>query len=162
DEVKMRLIPVRIGNNVDGDDQSELTRHLQGLQILIESDTLAVQSQRLIVQRLGGKKHVQESQTLPIGEDLTIAEYHVTTRLQIIPLPDPALFYGPPDRHAVLRMDERHVIDNKHVGLADPCEVFHDGFWGAVPIATTIKGPGAAEGAVPRTATRELNRSGRS
>src|SRR5438128_10353622 len=74
DEAKMRLIPVRIGNNVDGDDQSELARHFQGLHILIESDTLAVQSQRLLVQRLDAKKHVQESQTLPIGEDLTIAE----------------------------------------------------------------------------------------
>src|SRR5712692_10247934 len=74
DEAKMRLIPVRIGNNVDGDVQAKLTRHLQGLQILIEGDTLAVQSQRLLVQRFEAKKHVQETKPLPIGEDLTVAE----------------------------------------------------------------------------------------
>src|SRR5712692_953571 len=73
DEAKLRFIPVRIGNKVDGDDQAELTRHLQGLQILIEGDTLAVQVQCLFVQRLDAKKHIQETEPLPIREDFTVA-----------------------------------------------------------------------------------------
>jgi hypothetical protein len=58
-------------------------------------------------------------------------------------------------------MDEHHVIDDKHVGLSDASQVFYDCLWGALPIAAAIKGPGAAEGAVPGTATRELNGSTR-
>ena len=74
DEEKLRFIPVRIGNKVDGNDQAELTRHLQGLQILIEGDALAVQVQCLFVQRLDTKKHIQEAEPLPIREDFTVAQ----------------------------------------------------------------------------------------
>src|SRR5712691_402470 len=74
DEAKLRCIPVRIGNKVDGDDQAELTCDLQGLQILVEGDALAVQLQCLFVQCLDAKKHVQETESLPIGEDFTVAQ----------------------------------------------------------------------------------------
>ena len=74
DKAKLPFIPVRIGNKVDGDDQAELPRHFQGLQVLIEGDTLAVQVQGLFVQRLDAKKHVQETEPLPVGEDLTVAQ----------------------------------------------------------------------------------------
>ena len=66
-----------------------------------------------------------------------------------------------PNRHAVLWMDERHVTDDKHVGLSDASQVFYYCLWGALPIAAVIKGPGAAEGAVSGTATRELDGSTR-
>src|SRR5712691_11666598 len=54
-------------------------------------------------------------------------------------------------------MNERHVIDDKHVGLSDAGQVFYHCLWSVLPVAATIKGPGAAEGTVPGTATRELN-----
>src|SRR5262245_57833674 len=74
DEAKLRFIPVRTSNKVDGDDQAELTRHLQGLQILIEGDALAVQVQGLFVQRLDTKKHIEKTEPLPICEDFTVAQ----------------------------------------------------------------------------------------
>ena len=35
-----------------------------------------------------------------------------------------------PNRHAVLGMDERHVIDDKHVELLDASQVFYHCLWG--------------------------------
>src|SRR5262252_81604 len=50
------------------------------------------------------------------------------------------------------------TVDNEHVGFLDLRQVVHDGFRGALAIAPTIEGPGAAEGAVPRTAAGKFNR----
>src|SRR5262249_40581694 len=79
---------------------------------------------------------------------------------EIILLPNTAPSDSLADRKAVLRMDEGDIIDDEHAGFANGREIFEDALRADQAIASAIKGPGAAERAIPRTATREFDRSG--
>src|SRR5262249_12805526 len=60
--------------------------------------------------------------------------------------------------HAMLLADEGDIIDDEDAGLADGGEIGDDLLRAAQAIGAAIEGPGAAEGAVPGTAARELDR----
>src|SRR4029077_10486226 len=62
------------------------------------------------------------------------------------------------DRVAVFGVDEGHVVDGEHVGLADAGQVLARRLRGALAIAAPVEGPRAAERAVPRAAAGELHR----
>jgi len=59
----------------------------------------------------------------------------------------------------VTRLDKGDVIDDEDPGLLDPREVLDGSLRAQLAVAPTIKGPGAAEGAIPGTAAGELDRS---
>ena len=56
---------------------------------------------------------------LPEPEDLLVAQQHVAAGLQVVLLLDPAAGDRLADRHAVLGLDERHVVDDEDARLAD-------------------------------------------
>src|SRR5271169_1907995 len=65
------------------------------------------------------------------------------------------------DFHAVPLLHEGDVVDDKDLRFADRSEILDDPIRADQPIAAAVKGPCAAKGAVPRTASRELDRGTR-
>src|SRR5262249_39260238 len=66
-----------------------------------------------------------------------------------------------PDGKAVPGMDECDVVDDEHARFLDRFEILNDAFGARQSVAAAVEGPRAAERAVPRTAARKLDRSGR-
>ena len=68
---------------------------------------------------------------------------------------------GPRDRladgHAVLGLDEGHVVDDEDAGLANLLQLVDGRFRAFDPIAASIECPGAAEGTIPGAAPAELD-----
>ena len=59
--------------------------------------------------------------------------------------------------NAVLGLDEGHVVDDEHVGLADARQVLRRRLRRRLAVAAAVEGPRAAERAVPRAAAGELD-----
>ena len=62
------------------------------------------------------------------------------------------------DGHAVLGLDERHVVDDEDARLADRRQLVHGGLGRLDAVAPPVKRPGAAERAIPGAAPAELDR----
>ena len=61
-------------------------------------------------------------------------------------------------RHPVLLLQEGDIADNKDAGLANRPQILDRAIRADQPVASAVKGPGAAEGAIPRTAARKFDR----
>ena len=123
---------------------------------LATADPLAI-LQPLFVDRLHAQEHVLrpscfQTRTRPCFQQ------NVAAGLQVVLLPDAALFDRLGDRVAVLGVDERHVVDDEHARLANVCQILAHHLWTDLAVAAAIEGPGAAKGAVPGAAARELDR----
>ena len=150
-----------VGDDVDGDREPERAGDLQRAQVLVEGDPLAVGLEGVLVEGLDPEEHVVEAEPLPAREQLLVLDQHVAAGLQVVLLADaPPLDLGR-DRVAVLGVDEGHVVDDEHVGLADARQVLARRLRRALPVAAPVEGPRAAEGAVPGAAAGELDRGAR-
>src|SRR6185437_7782531 len=65
---------------------------------------------------------------------------------------------GLADRHAMFGVDEGDIVDDEDARLLDHAEVVDDVLRADLAIGAAIECPGAAEGAVPWTAARKLDR----
>ena len=130
-------------------------------EVLVGRHALAVQAQRLLVEGLDAEEHVVQAEPLPVREDLPVLDQDVAARLEVVLLADAAALDLAADGEAVLGLDERDVVDEEHVGLADPREVLAGGLRRDLAIAPPVERPRAAERAVPRAAARELGRRAR-
>src|SRR5271169_2633722 len=65
------------------------------------------------------------------------------------------------DLHSVPLLHKGYVVDDEHSRFADRSEILDDPIRADQPIAAAVEGPCAAESAVPRTASRELDRGTR-
>src|SRR4029077_2602216 len=61
------------------------------------------------------------------------------------------------DRHPVPLLQKGDIVDDEDPGLTDRSQILDRSLWADQPIASAVKGPGAAEGAIPRTAARKLD-----
>ncbi len=84
---------------------------------------------------------------------------HIAAGLEVILFLDAAPRDRLPDGVAVTRLDKGDVIDDEDSGLLDPREVLDGPLRAQLAVAPTIKGPGAAKGAIPEAAAGELDRS---
>ena len=155
------LVPVGVGDDVDGHGQAQSPGDLQRLHVGIGRHALAMPLERLGIERLHAEEHVEETEPSPVGEDLLVAEQHVATRLEVVLLADAPPLYLAADREAVLGVDERHVVDQEHVGLLDAGQVLGGRLGGGLAVAAAVERPGAAERAIPGAAARELGRGAR-
>src|SRR5262249_5303545 len=155
------LVPVGIGDDVDRHDQPELARELERALVVPPVDALADALQPLLVRRLDAEEHVAEAELSPPREDLPVAEQHVGSGLEVVTLLDPAALDLVRDRHAVLAPDERHVVDDEDVRLADGGEVLDRRLRREDAVAPPVERPRAAERAVPGAPARELDRGAR-
>src|SRR5439155_917700 len=155
------LVPVGVGDDVDGHGEVQLARDLERLEVLARRHALAMGLQPFLVERLQAEEHVAEAETLPVLEDLAVLDEHVAARLQVVLLLDPAPLDLLADAEAVLRVDEGDVVHQELVALGDARQVLGGAFGRSLPVAAPVEGPGAAERAVPRTAARELGRGAR-
>lgn len=142
-------VPVRIGDNIDRDLDAERSRALQGLEVLAKADTLAVKLEAFFVDGLDAEEHVTHPERLPVLEEIHIAQEHIAARLEVILFLDAAPRDRLPDGVAVTRLDKGDVIDDEDSGLLDLREVFDGSLRAQLAVAPTIKGSGAAEGAIP-------------
>src|SRR5439155_14460978 len=94
----------------------------------------------------------------PAAEDLLVAQQDVAAGFQVVALADAPALDLVGDGHAELGLDEGDVVDQEDVGLGDAGEVLGGGLGGDLAVAAAVEGPGAAEGAVPGAAARELDR----
>jgi hypothetical protein len=155
------MVPIRISDQVDRDIDAERAGELHRLEIAVERHALTEFAQPLFVDRLEAEKHRLEADALPQAEYLSVPLQHVAAGLEVVPLADA----GPDDRlgdlHAVALVNERNVVDNEDAGLADRAQILDGALGPDQPVAAAVKGPGAAERAVPRAAARELDRGAR-
>ena len=117
------LVPVGVGDDVDGHGEAQLARDFQRLHVGVGGDALAVALERLGVERLHAEEHVEQAQLPPVGEHVLVLEQHVAARLQVVLLADVAPLHLAADGEAVLGVDEGHVVHEEHVGLADARQV---------------------------------------
>src|SRR6516162_3236507 len=151
-------VPVRIGDQVDRYHDPERAGEFERLEIAAERDPFAVPAQAFFVERLEADEHVFETELSPEAEHLLVAQQHVAAGLEVILLADAGPDDRLADRHPVALLHECDVVDDEHTRLADRPEVLDDALRADRAIAAPVKGPGAAEGAVPGAAPRELDR----
>src|SRR5262249_11046217 len=80
---------------------------------------------------------------------------------QIILLLDAAPGDGFADGDAMLRLDERDIVDDEDPGFLNRSEFIRGRFGRLDSITPTVKRPGAAKGAIPGAAPAELDRGAR-
>ena len=95
----------------------------------------------------------------PDLEYFLVAQQDVAARFQVILLLDAFARDRLADGEPVPVLDERHVIDDEHAGLLDASQVLDRPLGADRAVAAAVKGPGAAERAIPGAAARELDRS---
>ena len=156
DHREAALVPVRVGDDVEGNGEAELARDLERLEVLVGSHPLPQQLEPLLVERLHAEEHVVQAEPTPVREDLLVLDEDIAARLEVVLLPDPATLDLAADGEAVLGLDERDVVHEEDVGLADARQVLGRRLRRRLAVAPAVEGPGAAEGAVPGTAAREL------
>src|ERR1700730_1611235 len=77
------LIPIRIGDDVDGDADAERTGELKRLEILAERNALAKFLQAVFVNGLDAEKELGEPELLPELKNFLVTNEHVAARFQI-------------------------------------------------------------------------------
>src|SRR3984893_16649383 len=118
-------------------------------------------AQSLFVDRLDADEHVFETDFCPEAKHLLVAQQHVAAGLEIVFLTDAGADNRLADLHPVPLLHEGDVVDDEDTRFADRPKILDDTLRADHPVAATVKGPGAAEGAVPRAAPRELDRGAR-
>src|SRR5581483_7063999 len=161
DRLEALLVPVAVRDDVDRDADPERARELQRLEVARERDALPEGLEALLVDRLEAEEHVLEAERLPVFEDFLVLQEHVAARLEVVGLLDLPLLDLLADRVAVVLLDEGHVVDDEDARLLDRSELVADALDGALAVAAAVERPRRAEGAVPRAAARELDRSAR-
>ena len=161
DEREPRLVPVRVGDDVDGHAQPHGPGHFQRLVVDLRRGPLAERLQPVLVQRLQAEEHVVQPEPPPAPEHLLVAEQHVAAGFQVVLLADAAALQLAGDLVALLGLDERHVVHDEHARLGDPGHVLGGRFRRQPAVAAAVERPRAAERAVPRAAAGELDRRGR-
>ena len=156
DDLEATLVPVAVGDDVDGDHQPELPRDLQRLEILPRCHALAVELERFLVEGFEAEKHIEEPELLPVLEQIAVLDQHVAAGLEVVLLLHLPPLQLLPDGEAVLGMDEGHVVHEEDVGLADGGEILGRLHGRRLPVAPAVERPRAAERAVPRAAARQL------
>ena len=158
DGTEPRGVPGGVDDQVDGDVDAEPAGHLQGPEVVVRADPLAVRRQALCVDSLHAEEHVAQAEPGPSLEDLPVAQQDVAAGLQVVPLADvPPLELGG-DPVAVLGTDEGHVVHDEHVRLADAGQLVGRRLRRGLAVAAAVERPGGAERAVPRAAAAELDR----
>src|SRR6516162_5463249 len=133
-------VPVRIGDQVDRYHDPERAGEFE---------------------RLEADEHVFETELSPEAEHLLVAQQHVAAGLEVILLADAGPDDRLADRHPVALLHECDVVDDEHTRLADRPQVLDDALRADRAIAAAVERPGAAKGAVPWAAPRELDRGAR-
>src|SRR4029078_13058237 len=154
-------IPRGVGNQVDGDRNSERPGELQRFKVLAERNTFAMEGEALFVDRFNADEHVGETERLPEFEHLLVPQQHVAPRFEIVLFGDAATGDRLADGHPLFGLNEGDVIDDEDSRLTHAAQVINDGFGAARKIAAGVERPGAAEGAVPWTAPRKFDRRAR-
>src|SRR5262245_49912758 len=155
-DLEAALVPVAVGDDVDRHHEPELAGDLERLEVLPGRHALAMKLEPLLVEGLHAQEHVEEPELLPVREEITVLDEHIAARLEVVLLLDLPSLELLPDREAVLGVDERNVVHEEDIGLADGGQVFGHLQGGRLPVAPAVESPGAAEGAVPRAATGQL------
>jgi hypothetical protein len=158
---ELPLVPAGVRDEVDGDVDAEPAGDPQRLEVLVRRRPLAEEVQLLAVERLEAEEHVLQAEVRPPPEHFAVADEHVAAGLQVVAFPDAPALDLVGDGHAVLGVDERHVVDDEEVRLPDPLHLVDDDLRVRLVVAAGVKRPRAAEGAVPRAAARELDRGAR-
>src|SRR6185312_17512101 len=92
------MVPIRVGDQVDGDADAERAGEFERLEIAAERYPLAVFGKPLVVERLEPEEHVRDAKPLPEAEHRLVAQQHVAAGFEVIVLSDA----GPGDRVAQL------------------------------------------------------------
>src|SRR5262249_18713420 len=151
----------RVGDDVDGHRQPDRPCDLQSLAVDSWRAPLPERREAFLVQRLQAKEHVVQPEALPSAKYLFVANQHVAASLEIVILADPAVLNLPGYLVALLGFDECHVVDDEHARFRDAAHVLDGRFRREPAVAAAVECPGAAERAVPGTASRELDGGGR-
>src|SRR5439155_23600127 len=104
------------------------------------------------------EEHVRDAKLFPEAEHLLVAQQHIAAGFEVVALPDAGARDSIAQLHAVTLLHEGDIIDDEDAGLADPSQILDHPLGAQQAIAAAIKGPGAAERAIPRAAARELDR----
>ena len=155
------LVPVRIGDDVDGNIYAQRAGELQSLEIATQRDAFAELAQAVLIDRLDTEKDVGDPELLPELEDLLVAKEHVAARFQIEVLADALARDRFADGKTVPLLDERHIIDDEYARLGNRDEILDDPLRTDEPIAAPVEGPGAAERAIPGAAAGKFDRGAR-
>jgi len=103
------------------------------------------------------EEHVFEAQLLPETKDFLVPEEDITACFEVVLLLDAGAGDRLSDRQPVPLLQEGDIVDDEDAGLTDRSQILDRSLWADQPIASAVKGPGAAEGAIPRTAARKLD-----
>src|ERR1700730_1469465 len=161
DNAETLVVPVRIGNQVDCDHDPERAGEFERLEIAAERNPLAVLAQSFFIDRLEADEHVFEAELFPEAKYFFVAQQHVAAGLEVIFLTDTGADDRFGDLHAVPLLHEGDIVDDEDTRFTDRPGILQHALRGDQPIAAAVKGPGAAKGAVPRAAPRELDRGAR-
>src|SRR6266496_1513310 len=137
---------------------AERAGEFERLEIAAERHPLAVFLQAILVERFEAEKHVGDAELFPEAEYLLVAQQDVAAGFQVVALLDAGAGDGLAQRHAVALLHKGDIVDDEDPGFADPTQILNDPLGAQQAIAAAVKGPGAAERAVPRTAARKLDR----
>src|ERR1051326_6307719 len=154
-------VPVRIGDQVDCDMDAERAREFQGLEIAAERHALAIFFEPVLIDRFEPEKHVGDPELFPEPEHLLVPQQDVAAGFEVIALFDAAPRDGFAELRAMPLMHKGDIVDDENSRLADLPQILDDALRAQQAIAAPVKGPGAAERAVPRTAAREFDRGAR-
>ena len=154
-------VPIRIGDQIDRDMHAERAGKFQSLEIAAERHALAVFFEPVLVDRLQAEKHVGDAEFLPEAKHLLVPQQHVAAGFEVIALFDAGLRDRLAQLHAVALMHKGDVVDDKDAALADLPQIFDNPLGAQQTVAAPVKGPGAAERAVPGAAAREFDRRAR-
>src|SRR5262249_45612933 len=126
-----------------------------------QRDAFAIFLQTLLVDGLDAEEHVFDAELLPELEHVLVAQQNVAAGLQVVFLLDSLAGDRLADGETMAILDERHVVDDEDPRILDEPEVLDHMLGAHEAVAAAIEGPGAAERAIPRAATREFDRSSR-
>src|SRR5262249_38725622 len=138
-------VPARVGDDVDGDVDVDRARELERLEVPGEAHPLAELAQALLVDRLDAEEHDLEAGLGPELEDLLVAQEDVAAGLDVVALLDAPARDRFADRHAVLALDERDVVQDEQARLADAGDLLDGPLRRLHPVAPAVEGPCAAE-----------------
>ena len=106
-------------------------------------------------------KDVLEAEGLPEAEYLLVAEQYVAAGFEVVALFDAGAGDRLAELHRMALMDKGDVVDDEDPGFTNAAQILDDPLRADQPIAAPVKGPGAAERAIPRAAAGEFDRGAR-
>jgi hypothetical protein len=88
DELEPRLVPVRVGDDVDGHAHPHGPGQLKRLVVYLGRGLLAERPQSFLIERLQAKEHVVQAEPPPAPEYLLVLDQHVGAGLEVVLLLD--------------------------------------------------------------------------